>query len=56
MLEITDDKFLDENYDVAVGDGAIVLTNWSDGHNHLYLYSYNQANPASCGCQARDAS
>ena len=22
-----------------------MLTNWSDGHNHLYLYSYDQANP-----------
>ena len=45
MLEIGDEKFLDENYDVSVGDGAIVLTNWSDGHNHLYLYSYNAAKP-----------
>ncbi len=45
MLEISDDKFLDEDYDVAVGDGAVVLTSWSDGHTHLYLYSYNQANP-----------
>ena len=26
-------------------DGKIVLTNWSDGHNHLYLYSYDQSNP-----------
>ncbi len=42
MLEISDDKFLDENYDVTVGDGAIVLTNWSDGHNHIYLYSYDK--------------
>ena len=45
MLEISDDKFLDENYDVTVGDGAIVLTSWSDGHNHLYLYSYDKAKP-----------
>ena len=45
VLQLSDDKFLDENYDVAVGDGSIVLTNWSDGHNHLYLYSYDQANP-----------
>ncbi len=43
VLKITDDKFFDENYDVAVGDGSIVLTNWSDGHNHLYLYSYDPA-------------
>jgi len=45
MLEISDDKFLDENYDVAVSDGAIVLTSWSDGHNHLYLYSYDKQKP-----------
>ena len=37
----TDDKFLDDNYDVSVGCGDIVLTNWTDGHNHLYLYSYD---------------
>jgi dipeptidyl-peptidase 4 len=45
MLAISDDKFLDENYDIAVGDGAIVLTSWSDGHNHLYLYSYDKQKP-----------
>ena len=45
MLEIDDDKFLDENYDITVGDGAIVLTNWSDGHNHLYLYRYDKSKP-----------
>jgi len=45
MLEIGDEKFLDENYDVAVDDGAIVLASWSDGHTHLYRYSYNQAKP-----------
>ena len=45
MLEISDEKFLDENYDVSVGGGAIVLTNWSDGHNQLYLYSYDAAKP-----------
>ncbi len=45
MLEISDDKFLDENYDVTVDDGAIVLSNWSDGHNQLYLYSYDKSKP-----------
>lgn len=45
VLEITDDKFLDENYDVDVGDGAIVLADWKDGHNHVYLYRYNVHNP-----------
>ena len=45
MLEIDDEKFVDENYDVAVGDGSIVLTSWSDGHNNLYLYSYDKKEP-----------
>ena len=47
VLEITDDKFLDENYDASVADGNIVLSSWSDGHNHLYLYSYDPGNPGS---------
>ena len=45
MLAVTDEKFLDGNYDVTVSDGAIVLTNWSDGHNHIYLYSYDRKKP-----------
>lgn len=45
MVQIVDDKFVDENYDVEVGDGSIVLTNWSDGNNHLYLYSYDKHKP-----------
>jgi dipeptidyl-peptidase-4 len=50
-LQLADDKFVDENYDVWVGSGTIVLTNWTDGHNHLYLYSYNPANPAASGAK-----
>jgi dipeptidyl-peptidase-4 len=46
-LQLTDEKFFDEKYDVFVGAGAIVMTNWSDGHNHLYLYSYNPADPGA---------
>jgi dipeptidyl-peptidase-4 len=42
VLQIADDKFVDENYDVSVGFGSIVLTNWTDGHNQLYLYSYDE--------------
>jgi dipeptidyl-peptidase-4 len=45
VLELTDEKFVDDNYDVSVGYGTIVLTNWTDGHNHLYLYSYDKDNP-----------
>ena len=47
VLEISDDKFLDENYDVNVENGWIVLTNWTDGHNHLYLYKYDVNRPDS---------
>jgi dipeptidyl-peptidase 4 len=42
VLEIKDDKFFDDNYHVTVEYGWIVLTDWSDGHNHIYLYSYDQ--------------
>jgi len=46
VLQLTDDKFVNDRYDVWVGSGSIVLSNWADGHNHLYLYSYDQNDPA----------
>lgn len=51
MLEIADDKFLDEDYDVTVGDGEILLTSWKDGHTHLYLYTYNEGRPLAGGAK-----
>ena len=51
VLEIKDDKFLDENYNVSVADGSIVLTDWNDGHTHLYLYSYDQGRPMETSAQ-----
>ena len=45
VLEQKDDKFFDEKYDISVGEKTIVLTSWADGHNHIYLYSYDDANP-----------
>lgn len=47
VLQLADENFLDDNYDVSVGNGTIALTNWTDGHNHLYLYKYDDANPAA---------
>jgi dipeptidyl-peptidase-4 len=44
VLQLADDKYLDDNYDVWVGDGNIVLSNWTDGHNHIYLYKYDHGN------------
>ena len=45
VLEIKDSNFLDDNYDLTVESGSIVLTSWRDGHNHIYLYPYNAAHP-----------
>ncbi|MGA7245850.1 MAG: DPP IV N-terminal domain-containing protein, partial [Terracidiphilus sp.] len=42
VLEISDEKFVNENFDVYVAHGCIVLTDWTDGHNHVYLYKYNE--------------
>lgn len=47
LLELSDEKFIDMNYDVQIENGWIVLTNWSDGHNHIYLYKYDQSRPDS---------
>ena len=44
-LDLSDDKFFDEKYDVSVGDGTMVINSWADGHNHLYLYRFDAANP-----------
>jgi len=51
VLEITDEKFIDDNYEVSVGLGSIVLTSWTDGHSHLYLYSYDQGNPTGAAAK-----
>lgn len=45
VLAQQDDKFFDEKYDVSIAAGAIILSSWQDGHQHLYLYSYNGNNP-----------
>ena len=45
ILEQHDDKFLDDKYDISVAFGQIIFTSWEDGHNHLYLYSYDENNP-----------
>ena len=47
VVELTDEKFLDDNYDVTVNAGSIVLTSWTDGHNHIYRYSYNTTSPGT---------
>ena len=41
-LQLSDDKFIDDNYSVWAANGQIVLSNWNDGHNHLYLYAFDK--------------
>jgi dipeptidyl-peptidase 4 len=45
VLTRTDDKFLDESYDLTFSGSNFLLTSWQDGHNHIYRYSFNAANP-----------
>jgi dipeptidyl-peptidase-4 len=47
VLQLSDDKFIDDNYDIWVSEGMIVLTNWTDGHNQLYLYTFDKAHPGA---------
>ena len=47
VLQISDEKFIDENFDAYVAHDCIVLTDWTDGHNHIYLYKYDEAKPDS---------
>jgi dipeptidyl-peptidase-4 len=46
VLQLSDDVFFDDKYDVSVGRGAIVLTQWTDGHSHICLYSYDEMDAA----------
>lgn len=47
ILDIADNKFIDAQYDAFVQDGSIVLSNWTDGYTHLYLYSYDKDHPGT---------
>ena len=49
VLTTTDDKFLDESYDLTFFATNFLATHWRDGHNHLYLYSYDAGNPLGSG-------
>ena len=51
VVEISDDKFLDEDYDVTVEGGYILLTNWTSGHNHIALYSYDTNHPLAAAAK-----
>jgi dipeptidyl-peptidase 4 len=42
-----EDKFFDEPYDVNFDNSQFVMTSWRDGHNHLYLYSFDSAHPTT---------
>jgi dipeptidyl-peptidase 4 len=42
ILQLSDENFFDEDYDAYIAHGCVVITSWSDGHNHIYLYSYDE--------------
>jgi dipeptidyl-peptidase-4 len=47
VLTRTDEKYLDGSYDLNFFGSNFLLTSWRDGFNHLYLYSFDAANPSS---------
>ena len=48
VLTEQDAKYIDTNYDAEfLANGQFVWTSWRDGHAHLYLYSFNPANPVA---------
>ena len=47
VLTRSDEKFFDESYDLTFFGSNFLLTSWRDGHSHLYLYAFDQANPSA---------
>jgi dipeptidyl-peptidase-4 len=46
VLAQADAKFFNDSYDINFyAPGSFLLTSWSDGHTHLYRYSYDPAHP-----------
>ena len=42
----TDDKYLNEDYDVTIlPHGRFITSSWRDGHTHLYLYRFDEKQP-----------
>jgi dipeptidyl-peptidase-4 len=49
VLTRTDDKFLNDSYDLHFFASNFLLTSWRDGHDHIYLYSFDGGNPLAGG-------
>jgi dipeptidyl-peptidase 4 len=45
VLDESDPKFFDENYDITISGSNILWTSWRDGHTQIYLYSFDERNP-----------
>src|SRR5581483_7089228 len=45
VLDESDPKFFDENYDVTLSGPNILGTSWRNGHTQIYLYSFDERNP-----------
>ena len=44
-LSESDEKFLDEDYDITFNGDTFLWTSWRDGHTHIYKYSYDEQSP-----------
>jgi dipeptidyl-peptidase-4 len=47
VLARTDDKFLDESYDIDFTASDFFLRSWQDGHTHIYRYGFDAHKPLS---------
>ena len=45
VLSDSDEKFLDETYDVTFDNSDILWMSWRDGHTHIYEYSFDANAP-----------
>ncbi len=45
VLAESDEKFLDEDYDITFNGDMFLWTSWRDGHTHIYQYSFDEHSP-----------
>ncbi len=45
VLEESDDKFLDQDYEVQISGSNLLWTSWRDGHRQIYVYRFNPQEP-----------
>ena len=46
-LSESDEKFLDDGYDITFNGNTILWPSWRDGHTHIYAYTFDENSPLS---------